>query len=102
MGISIFSQIEISIFHSVHILEFQMLSTETRKQGKKWQCSQYFYLNPTYVLTNVCLKILGFAANGKATQYSSTEIQTVTKLADFQWQLSRNMKSTYTCGGHNQ
>ena len=35
MGISIFSQIEILIFHRVHILDFQMLSTETRNQGKK-------------------------------------------------------------------
>ena len=27
--------IEILIFHRLHILDFQMLSTETRNQGKK-------------------------------------------------------------------
>ena len=32
---SIFSWIEILIFHRLHILGFQMLSTETRNQGKK-------------------------------------------------------------------
>ena len=30
-----FSWTEILIFHQLHILDFQMLSTETRNQGKK-------------------------------------------------------------------
>ena len=33
--ILIFGWIEILIFHRLYILDFQMLSTETRNQGKK-------------------------------------------------------------------
>ena len=49
--ISIFNWIEILILHRLHILDFQMLSTETRNQGKKngnvvWT---YIWIRPMFL-----------------------------------------------------
>ena len=45
-GISMFSWIERLIFHRLHILVFQMLSTETRNQGKKSVVRANIWIRP--------------------------------------------------------